>query len=550
MEQTDWLLFCIDFAGPPSSRCVVEIAAQKMRGWERVSPPFYHQIKPRGELSEDRSVLFGHSFETLERDGAAPDRVYRELSAYAGKSFWVAYELETSWELLETDWQSFGVAVLAKPGFCAGTLVRKVLDPLPPNHCKIETLRQFYQLPERGALSSLSQLESLVDLLLNVIRPLTDTKGLRTWEQLTGFVTEPWYPTRLPFGKFKGRLFQDALQDTELAKWLEWLSASSNSESAAMGAWYIGRLRLLSDELKQPGAPPALSVVVGETVFAPDQDGTSQLTQYVDAALQELRRQVEKKRARLAKLQAAYTIDKRAVEVAQNILFRILSPHFRQRDKLRLRIHYRRRFLEKLLKGGEEEAQDVARESQKAAAQKDAEYERAASSLKEHATLTSDEAEELKRLWKKLVSLFHPDRFVSEPKKQEAYAELTREINDARDRGDVQRLREIAKDADAFIARMGWDTSGTATGKEAVELRKLLGSLEAMILAVLDALESLRQDPAYELHQMNEKHPGFIESTAREQAKDVDAEIEEMEEEAGSLLEQITELTGEHFQNI
>ena len=550
MEQTDWLIFCIDFAGPPSARYVVEIAAQKMHGWKREAAPFYQQVKPRGEVSDETSALFGHSFETLERDGADPGRVYRDLSVYAGKSFWVAYELDTMWELLAADCQRVGVAVLAKPGFCAGTLVRKVLDPLPPNHCKIETLRQFYQLPERGPLTALSQLESLLDLLVNVIRPLAENRGVRTWEELTGFVAEPWYPTRLPFGKFKGRLFQDALEDDEMAKWLEWLSASSNSESAAMGAWYIGRLRLLSDELKQPGAPPALSVVAGETVFAPDQDGTSQLTQYVDAALQELRRQVEKKRARLAKLQAAYTIDKRAVEVAQNILFRILSPHFRQRDKLRLRIHYRRRFLEKLLKGGEEEAQDVARESQKAAAQKDAEYERAASSLKEHATLTSDEAEELKRLWKKLVSLFHPDRFVSEPKKQEAYAELTREINDARDRGDVQRLREIAKDADAFIARMGWDTSGTATGKEAVELRKLLGSLEAMILAVLDALESLRQDPAYELHQMNEKHPGFIESTAREQAKDVDAEIEEMEEEAGSLLEQITELTGEHFQNI
>ncbi len=317
-----------------------------------------------------------------------------------------------------------------------------------------------------------------------------------------------------------------------------------------MGAWYVDRLRLLSADAKQPEAHSALSLRADQTFFKPDQDGTSQLTQYIDTELEALRRLVESKRARLAKLQAAYTIDKRAVEVAQNILFKILRPHFLQRDKVRLRIHYRRRFLETLLRGGEEDAQEVVRESQKAAARKDAEYERAASSLKEQKTLTSDETDELKRLWKKLVSLFHPDRFVSEPEKQQAYAELTREINDARDRGDVQRLREIAKDADAFIARMGWDRTRTATEKEAVELRKLLGSLEAMILALLDALETLRQDPAYELHQMNEKHPGFIASTAKEQAKDVQAEIEEMEEEAESLMDQITELTGERFKNI
>ncbi len=550
MEQTDWLLFCIDFAGPPSAHYVVEIAAQKMRGWKREAAPFYQQLKPRGEVSDETSALFGHSFETLELDGESPDRVYRDLSVYAGDSFWVAYELDASWELLAADWRNFCAAAGAKPGFCAGTLVRKVLDPLPPNHCKLETLRQFYQLPERSPLSALSQLDSLLDLLLNVIRPLTENRGVRTWEQLTGFVAEPWYPTRLPFGKFKGRLFQDALEDDEMARWLEWLSASKNPESAAMGTWYVGRLRLLSADFKQPEAESALDLIADQPVSTPDQDGASHLTPYSDTELESLRRQVEGKRTRLAKLQAAYTVDKRALEVAQNILFKILRPRFLQRDKLRLRIHYRRRFLETLLRGGEEDAEEVAREAQKTVAQKDAEYEHAASSLREQKTLTSDEAGELRQLWRKVVSLFHADRFFSEPEKQKAYAELMREINDARDRGDVQRLREIARDADAFISRMGWNKPRPTRESEAVELRKLLRSLGEMILTMLDALETLRRDPAYKLYQLNEKRPDLIESTAKEQAKDVQAEIEKMKEEADSLLEQITELTGERFKNI
>ena len=523
-----------------------------MRGWLREAEPFYQQLKPRGSGLEDASSLFAHSFETLERDGSPPDRVYRDLSDYAGVLPWVTYDSDARWELLAADWQSLGVKPPVNRGFCARMLIQKLLDPLPANHCRIETLGQFYQLPESGPRSALTQLVTLGDLLLTVMRPLTETRGLQTWEQLTGFVEEPWFPSRLPFGKFKGRLFHDALHDVELSKWLNWLSSSSNPQSATMGAWYLHQIQVLASHGSRPEPNTSPTPIFAQQQASAAATATTQVTRYVHADLEKLRAQVEHARARLARLQATYTVDKRSVEVAQNILFRILRPYFLQRDKLNLRIHYRRRFLEVLLRAGEESAQEVARENQKSEAQKDAEYERAASAVKEQKVLTSEETEEIKRLWKKLVSLFHPDRFVSAPEKQQAYAELIREINDAREVGDVHRLREIAEDADAFMVRMGWDSGSARTvhEKEAAELKKLLGSLEGMILAALDALETISQDPAYQLYKMNEEQPGFIEKTAKEQARDVQAEIEKLEEEASLLLKQITELTGNSFEHL
>ena len=65
--------------------------------------------------------------------------------------------------------------------------------------------------------------------------------------------------------------------------------------------------------------------------------------------------------------------------------------------------------------------------------------------------LTADEQGELRELWKKLVSLYHPDRFAHEPDKLATYEKLTAAINHAKDRGDVETLRQIAGDPLGFI---------------------------------------------------------------------------------------------------
>ena len=49
------------------------------------------------------------------------------------------------------------------------------------------------------------------------------------------FTGDKWFPSRLPFGKFKGRLYQEAREDSELRAWLEWLAESTNERSSAMG---------------------------------------------------------------------------------------------------------------------------------------------------------------------------------------------------------------------------------------------------------------------------------------------------------------------------
>ena len=59
-----------------------------------------------------------------------------------------------------------------------------------------------------------------------------------------GVAAEEWFPSRIAFGKHKGRLFQEARKDAELRRWLDWLAGSSNARSAKMGRWYLRQLEV------------------------------------------------------------------------------------------------------------------------------------------------------------------------------------------------------------------------------------------------------------------------------------------------------------------
>jgi len=101
----------------------------------------------------------------------------------------------------------------------------------------------------------------------------------------------------------------------------------------------------------------------------------------------------------------------------------------------------------------------------------------------------------LNRLWKKLVKLYHPDRFAHEPEKLETYHKLTAAINRAKDSGDIKTLREIAEDPHGFILRQGWASLDFSDAAEIGQLRRLYETLQLEIITVIESLNQLRESP-------------------------------------------------------
>lgn len=77
------------------------------------------------------------------------------------------------------------------------------------------------------------------------------------------------------------------------------------------------------------------------------------------------------------------------------------------------------------------------------------------------------------------------------------------------------------------------------------ELRRLHETLQLEIIAVLEALNRLRESPDYELCQLSEKKPGLVDELAAERKKLLEKERGELQAQAEKLAEEIKELGGE-----
>jgi hypothetical protein len=271
---------------------------------------------------------------------------------------------------------------------------------------------------------------------------------------------------------------------------------------------------------------------------------------YTNPELRELRQLVAGARTRLAELEVNFTKEKSRVDVMQAVLFRHLREHYQKRDRLRLIVDYRRKFLDSLVRDGEEEAKQAETQYEQAKAQVDKDYEETAAAVAEKRQLTAEEEAELSRLWRKLVKLYHPDRFANQPDKLETYHKLTAAINRAKDAGDIKTLREIADDPHGFILRQGWATLDFSDEAELAQLRRLHETLQLEIIAVLESLNRLRESPDYELCQLSEQKPGVLDELAAERKKLLEKESAELEKQADRLAEEIKELSGQAITNI
>src|ERR1017187_7661316 len=265
---------------------------------------------------------------------------------------------------------------------------------------------------------------------------------------------------------------------------------------------------------------------------------------YISPELEQLRQLVAGARGQLAALETDYTKEKSRVDAVQAVLFRRLREHYQKRDRLRLTVDYRRKFLDSLTRGNRQEGMKAAEDYERAQTQSDKDYEELASAADKKKQLTAEQEAELTQLWKKLVKLYHPDRFANEPDKLETYHKLTAAINQAKDNGNIEILREIAEDPHGFILRQGWAKLDFSDKEELTQLRRLHETLQAEIRVVIESLKQLRESPDYELCQLAEQKPGVLDELAAGRAKQLEIENAELEMQAERLAKEIKQVSG------
>ena len=545
MNNTDWILIDTETTGFHKPIYVVEIGAQRMRGWEPNGPPFHKLLNQNTDIPPEVSRVHGYTREILERDGEPAIDVYKSFADYVGKLPIVAYNLKYDLnDVLIPEWDRLGVSHIGVEGFCALKLTQRLLDPVAAGNHKLQTLRQFYRLPERGAHTAMGDVETVIDLIATVLRPIAEDRGLKTWENIFEFTKEAYYPTRIAFGKFKGRDYRDALNDSEFESWLGWLASSSNERSSLMGAWYISNLTTLKEQqtlnASEQGKAQATN---GSNASQATPVKTRSLDIWSDPNIEKLRNSVDMARLRLAELEAVYTNEKSEVDNLQSCLFKLVRDQYKERDDVRLIVQYRQKYLDILLREGEEAALEVDDEYKDEQEKVERDYQEAEEAMDSNVALSSEEQKELKGLWRKLVKLFHPDRFASQPDKREAYEQLTALINNARDEGNIDVLREIADDPDGFILRQGWAGLDFTEDPDIFALERLLTTLEIEIVQIIEMTNTLRDSSNFELLNLVQNKPNMLQEIAEGQRATLIEETKHLKEQADKLRQEIEGLS-------
>ena len=95
-----------------------------------------------------------------------------------------------------------------------------------------------------------------------------------------------------------------------------------------------------------------------------------------------------------------------------------------------------------------------------------------------------------------------------------------------------------------MILRQGWTAIELGDTDELDQLQKLFNSLEAEIIAVIEATDALKESPDYELYRVTELEPEVFERVMEQQLADIEKELAELKTKAERLKKEIAELGG------
>lgn len=95
------------------------------------------------------------------------------------------------------------------------------------------------------------------------------------------------------------------------------------------------------------------------------------------------------------------------------------------------------------------------------------------------------------------------------------------------------------------MMRQGWTAIQLGDKDELEQLQKFFTSLEAEIIPIIEAPDSLKESPDYELYQITEQEPPVCERVVAQKITVLDTELAELKTEVERLKREIVELCGE-----
>ena len=192
MRGTDWIIVDTETDGIRAPIHVVEVCAQRMRGWEPCGEPFRVWLDHDVPIAPEVVRVHGYDRAFLRRHGTAPRAAHGAFAAYVGGLPLVAHNLSFDWDrCLVPEWGRLGVPAAGRRGLCSVMLSRRVLGSEVPRH-GLGALRAHFGLNPAGrAHQALGDAQTTVELFRDVFAPRLRAAGLEEFAAVMAFGQAP-----------------------------------------------------------------------------------------------------------------------------------------------------------------------------------------------------------------------------------------------------------------------------------------------------------------------------------------------------------------------
>ena len=187
MYNEAWLIVDTETNGLMTPIHAVEIAAQRMRGWQRDGDPFRVLLNHDVPIDPAAQAVHGYSRAYLRQHGTPPLEAHAAFHAYAGDRPMVAFNLSFDWDrVLLPQYTRLGVPVSGRRGFCALTLARRVIRDV--ENYKLDTLKLRFGLNLAArSHEGRHDVETVTLLFEQVLAPKIYQSGLFGFEAVADF---------------------------------------------------------------------------------------------------------------------------------------------------------------------------------------------------------------------------------------------------------------------------------------------------------------------------------------------------------------------------
>lgn len=186
MKNEEWLVVDTETNGLMPPIYAVEIAAQRMIGWEPTGAPFRMLLNHDVPIEPMAEALHGYSREYLRKHGQNPVAAHQSFHVYAGNLPIVSYNISFDWNrVLEPEYIRLGVPCSGARGFCAMTLARRVITET--DNYKLETLKNHFRLAESPSHKALNDVQVVVRLFQSIFRERLEASGITGFETVADF---------------------------------------------------------------------------------------------------------------------------------------------------------------------------------------------------------------------------------------------------------------------------------------------------------------------------------------------------------------------------